>query len=211
MQLSAISLFVGVTLLAALSPGLNVFLVTSFSVKHGFEAGLRAGLGVFAANLCYAVVSIFGLTAILIGSKFLFGVVKLLGAVYLIWIGLQILCSAIWWQGTNGGAEFDVASRPFARGFLTHFANPKAILYWSALLPQFVPAGANSPLVVLGVLGLTASTIELAVLAGYAYGADRLRVALARAGVKRVIDGLAGTLFVTAGLVLGTNTVSDHR
>jgi threonine/homoserine/homoserine lactone efflux protein len=84
-------------------------------------------------------------------------------------------------------------------------------LYWSALLPQFVPVDAQNQFGLMIGLGLLAALIELLVLGLYAVGADRLRAVLAKAGVVRAIDLVAGTILIVAGALLGLKTSLNRR
>ena len=208
---SRTSSFCGATVLAALSPGLNVFLVSSFSMRSGFRAGALAAAGVLAANLTYALVSVAGLVTLLVGSRLLFDLVRLCGAGYLVWIGLGLMRSALRPRQPDHRPALALRPSPLVQGFATHIANPKGILYWTALLPQFVPPGGEHALPLLALFGVTGSFIEFAVLLGYAHGAQRLRHFVERAGVARLVDGAAGLLFAVAGTLLGFKTSLSER
>lgn len=211
MSISALGIFTLATLFAALSPGLNVFLVSSLGLKYGVRQGLQAAVGVFLANLAYAAISVVGLTALLVSSRLLFDIVQFAGAAYLIFIGANIIRSALKPRGGVQWQDVTIKMHPLLQGFLTHISNPKGILYWSALLPQFVPIDTSSQFSLMIGLGILASAIELIVLCLYAVGADRLRAIFAKAGVIRAIDLLAGTFLIVAGTLLGLKTSLDRH
>lgn len=208
----AILLFLGVTLAAALAPGPSVLLITSLGVRLGFAPALRAALGVLLANLLFAAVSAAGLLALLKSSQALFECIKLAGAAYLAFIGVQMLRSAAR-RTTAAPSALPVAglANPLWQGFLNQLSNPKGLLYWGALLPQFAPLGGQDVPLRLAGFGVLASLIDFSVLAGYACAADRARAALARLGTQRLIDAIAGGFFLIAGFSLGTSTVGGHR
>lgn len=182
-----------------LSPGPAVLLVVSLTLRGRVGAGLRGALGVLAANAVYFAISATGLSAVLLASYELFFLVKWLGAAYLVWLGLKALLGSRA-APAEGPALAALRRRAAAHGFLTQSANPKLIVFFSALLPQFIdPAGALGLQV--AVLGVSSLVIELAVLAGYVVltergrrvvGAPRFAAALQRGGGVLLIGAAAG-------------------
>jgi homoserine/homoserine lactone efflux protein len=176
------------------TPGPAVLLVVSFALARGRRAGLAAALGILAANSFYFAVSASGIAALLLASRELFLVLKWAGAAYLVWLGLRMLLS----RGGEPAAAAPVrARRAFLRGVVVQGANPKALVFFAALLPQFVDPAASVPLQIL-VLGASSVAIELAALALYALGAARAR----RWAGARVAGGLqrvGGAFLVAAG------------
>jgi homoserine/homoserine lactone efflux protein len=170
-----------------LTPGPAVLLVLSTALGRGFRSGLGAALGILAANTVYFGLSATGVVAAHAVSRDLFTVIKWIGAGYLAWIGLRMLRSH---RPGPASAQPDVLARSFARGFVVQSANPKAVVFFVALLPQFINPAAPVAEQVL-ILAASSLFIELLVLAGYAEAAIRTRdrMSLRFAGALRKVGG----------------------
>ena len=128
-------LFMAAELVFSATPGPAVLLVSATGLRGGFRAALAASLGIQTGNAIYILVSALGLTALIAASGLAFTAVKMAGAAYLIFLGLRELWRS---RGDEPGAPPPPAGKPFGQGVLTQLANPKAILYFSAFLPQFL-------------------------------------------------------------------------
>jgi threonine/homoserine/homoserine lactone efflux protein len=195
-------LFLLATLLMSLSPGPNVLLLVSLGLRDGATAVLRASGGIAVASLLFLVVSALGLVALLVASAPVFHALCIVGAGYLAWLGLRMIWSAradtqVAAAGAEGGR------RPFLQGFVTHIANPKAVLYWSALLPQFLDP--RQPLASqVAVLGASGLVLDVAVLCGYGLAASAVRQGAPSAGLQRVLNLVGGLFFLVVGALLAT-------
>src|SRR5512144_1204131 len=146
-----------------LTPGPAVLFVISAALARGGRPGIAAALGILTGNAFYFALSATSVAGVIVASHRLFTLLKWVGAAYLVWVGIRMLRSRR--NPACGGAVRPV-ERSFARGFIVQTANPKALIFFVALLPQFVdPRAAVGPQVV--VLALTSIAIELAVLALY--------------------------------------------
>ncbi len=158
MTLDAWCLFITVLLLALLVPGPDMLVVVYWSLMKGRWAGIKAALGVsFGASL-QASVTALGLSALLHTNPFLFTTIKCAGAMYLMYIGLSIIKSArvppTFTQNSN--------NTPFIQAFCTNALNPKAFLFFQALLPQFIDFNARETVTKqFIVLGYSASLLAL--------------------------------------------------
>jgi homoserine/homoserine lactone efflux protein len=142
-------------------------------MARGWKAGLAAGLGVQAGNGVYFLVSVFGLGAALAASELFFQAVKWAGAAYLVYLGVRTILAAREDQvEAMMAARPALWRRPFAQAAVNQLANPKSILFFGALLPQFVTPGRTSALD-LAVLAATRFVIEMPILAAYAWAAAR--------------------------------------
>jgi threonine/homoserine/homoserine lactone efflux protein len=146
-------LFVATSLIIISTPGQDMVLVMSRSVAQGASAGVLTAAGVSTGLVGHTLLATLGLGAVLKSSAWLFVALKLLGAAYLIYLGLALLRSK--------RAALDLQTRTphslgrlFADGALSNLANPKIAVFYFAFLPQFVPPGAASPTLVVLVLGL---------------------------------------------------------
>jgi homoserine/homoserine lactone efflux protein len=195
-----VGLFLAATLLMSLSPGPNVFLLVSLGLRDGAAAVLKASAGIAVASLIFLAVSSLGLVAVLAASAPLFRAVCYLGAAYLIYLGVRMLLGAR--RGaTNIVATVRPLPQPFLQAFVTHLSNPKALLYWSALLPQFLDphAAMASQVILLGSLGIV---LDVIVLSGYGLLAAAARRGTVPGGLQRAVNVAGGAFFVCAGALL---------
>ncbi len=184
----------------AIAPGPAVLLVASHGVKSGFGASLKAAFGVQAGNGVYFLLSALGLGAILSTSETLFYVVKYLGAAYLIYLGLRIILTAHRAAEPTTGVE-GVLRQPFAQAVLTQLANPKSVLSFGAMMPQFIDPSGN--LVLQYVLLATACVVsEVPILAVYGWLASQGRRVLVGSRVAIWRERLSGGALVAVGASL---------
>jgi homoserine/homoserine lactone efflux protein len=198
MSLEAWVLFALTETVLCLTPGPAVLLVVACALTRGAAASVRAALGILSANVLYFALSATGLGAMLLASSELFSLVRWLGAAYLIGLGVRMVIgrSTVRSPATTGPGA---GRRTFVNGLVLQGANPKALLFFVALLPQFIdPAGHVAMQIV--VLGITSVAIELVVLVAYGAAAGRLHAAADNPRLARVARGLAGTMLVTAGI-----------
>lgn len=187
------------------TPGPAVMLVVSRSLARGAEAGVRASLGILAANSMYFVLSATSLGAILLASWDLFFLIKWLGAAYLMWLGARMILSTFTpgarRRVTREGAPGAGRGSFFSQGFLTQGANPKALVFFSAILPQFIdPAGPVAAQVT--ILGASSVLIELAVLSIYVGACRSARGWARHPRFAAHAERLGGLLLIGAGAQL---------
>jgi len=198
MSISSLMLFAATELLLCLIPGPAVLLVISQAMRLGRRSSLRGAIGILTGNTIYFALSAAGLGALLIASRQVFEVLRWAGAAYLILVGVKMIV-------TRGGAmegpvEAQAGVRSFAQGLFTQLANPKAIVFFTALLPQFIDPRAGRLALQFVVLGAISVGIELPVLIMYGWLADRGRELYGRHG--KIFERVAGGLLVAAGLKL---------
>ena len=130
-----------------LTPGPAVLFVVSTTLSRAARAALlRRRLGIVVANTVYFALSALGVAAMILASNFLFTILKWGGAAYLVWLGLRML----WSREREGSVDAQGAAPPalsvsFLRGFAVQAANPKALAFFVALLPQFVESASLRP------------------------------------------------------------------
>jgi homoserine/homoserine lactone efflux protein len=194
------------------TPGPAVLLVISLALSRGARSGFDASLGILAANSLYFLISATSLGAVLLASWQLFVAVKYAGAAYLIYLGARMLFSPSRSATKERSSRLSaadvqegVAAKPdasrrgsFALGFLTQGANPKALVFFSAILPQFIdPQSAVAPQV--AILGISSVLIELAVLAVYVIASHRARAWTRHPRFATPLQRAGGVLLIAAG------------
>ena len=192
----------------SLSPGPAVMLVIAYGLTHGARRSVFAALGVLTANALYFAVSATALGAVIAASRPFFITVKWLGALYLVYIGVSAILgrpSPI--TASDASAPDGSARAIFLSGFSLQLANPKTLIFFVAILPQFVdpalPIGAQMIWLAVGSI-----VPELLILGGYGYLASRAAHFAADARYARVIDRIAGVLVLGAAALVLTVTPS---
>ena len=201
------------TLVAALltvSPGADTFLVVRNTLRGGREDGWATVAGICSGLFVHALLSSLGVSALLAHSAAAFFALRIAGAFYLAWLGIQSLRAAA--RGSAAAEPAGVpaarvpAARSFREGFLTNLLNPKVVVFYLALLPQFLSPGDA---VLAKSLLLTAiHFVQGIVWLGFvAWGVDRSRHFFLRPALRRAMDALCGTILVALGLRLAL----EHR
>lgn len=187
----------------SLSPGPAVLLVVSQGMKYGHSPSIRGAAGILTGNAIYFALSACGLGAILLASKNLFVVIKWIGVAYLIYVGIKMLLT----RGAMDQAEdsSQVASiqgmKLFTQGLVTQLSNPKALIFFTALLPQFVSAKGNvfEQFILLGVVSIA---VECPVLLAYGWLAERGKKLLPKGKLSALPDRIAGIFLIGVGIGL---------
>lgn len=151
--------FGALAFLMALSPGPNLMYLASRSICQGHSAGLSSLAGVCTGMLAYAIATALGLSAIFEAVPVAYDIVRALGAGYLIWLAIKAFRAPSKARGTSALAP-EAFAVLFRRGLLTCLFNPKLVLTYGALLPQFVHVGQGGVLwqtVQLGLLQIAAA------------------------------------------------------
>jgi threonine/homoserine/homoserine lactone efflux protein len=204
MSIEAWLLFCATETVLCFTPGPAVLTVVSLSLARGASAGLRASIGILAANTFYFVLSGTGVGAVLLASWEVFFLIKWVGAAYLIWLGARMLLTrASGLAQAAAGPAGQGSLAPFTHGLVTQGANPKALVFFTALLPQFIDPDAAVPVQV-AVLGVSSIIIELLVLGLYAALAHRARTMVQQPALATSLNRAGGVLLIGAGAGLAT-------
>lgn len=200
--------FVLAVFLLNVTPGPDTAYIVGRSVAQGRGAGLMSALGISAGCCVHALACAFGLTALLAASAAAFTVIKLVGAAYLIYLGVRMIV-AKQTAGPSGTAATQ-AEKPlrqlFMQGFWTNVLNPKVVLFFVSFFPQFV--SADSPhkawaFLTLGGVFVAMSTVWTSLVAWVA-GSVTARFS-GKPGVRKWLDRTVGSAFVGLGLRLATS------
>jgi RhtB (resistance to homoserine/threonine) family protein len=203
--------FIGVAAIVILLPGPDTAVVTKNVLLHGRRAALGASAGVGAGLSVWTLAAAVGLASVIRASEVTFTVLKIVGALYLMWLGFQALRAAR--HAPADDEARTTAARPvlgarggFWQGFLSDLANPKIGIFFTSLLPQFVDPGRP---VLLPFLALGAMFVLMTVvwLGAYCLIAARAAETLSRPRVRSALDRVTGVVLIAIGLRL----LTEHR
>jgi homoserine/homoserine lactone efflux protein len=183
-----------------LTPGPAVLLVLSQALSRGTAKTVWAILGILTANTAYFIVSASGLGAILAASYDIFFAIKWIGAAYLVWLGLnEIFGAHAQLAIAPADAKRRLAGPMFVRGFALQMSNPKALVFFTALVPQFRnPHAALVPQI--AILAVTSMVIEFGVQIFYAALAGRFTHLATRPRFAAIANRVTGSLLIAAGI-----------
>jgi threonine/homoserine/homoserine lactone efflux protein len=196
--------FLGIAALVIMTPGQDTALTIRNTLLGGRRGGVATALGIVSGIACWTVAASAGLAALLVASEPVFVGLKLAGAAYLVFLGLQALRRAvrpIAHDVDSLGSSPLAPQRAYQQGLLSNLGNPKIAVFFTSLLPQFVPGGGAS-FVTLILLGLIFATMTLAWLSCYAVVVEKAGNVLRRPRARRAIEAVTGTVLVGLGLRL---------
>ncbi|MBD5803769.1 Homoserine/homoserine lactone efflux protein [Azoarcus sp. Aa7] len=184
-----------------MSPGVDSLLVIRNAARGGLRDGLLTSLGICLGLFAHATVSALGLSVILLGSATLFAAMKIAGAAYLAWLGIQSLRSAWHARGMQIAAQIRravPAATSLREGLLSNVLNPKPIIFYMAFLPQFIDPAYSALLqsLAMAAMHFAIATIWQGLLA---LMVERARTLLVRPRVSRILDGITGVLLLGFG------------
>ncbi|GAA4066146.1 LysE family translocator [Nonomuraea soli] len=204
-SLPQILAFAGVVMLGSMSPGPDFAVVVRRSVQSGRGHGMAAAAGIAVGVFFWVVAAATGIAALLAASALAFTVVKVVGAAYLLYLGVRA------WLAAGRTAGPDASGAParggrvsaFSEGLLTNALNPKVAIFMIALVPQFVSAGAGmAQVLTLSAAALVTNALWFGALANLV---AVLRRFLARRRVRRAVDYVTGTALIGLGVHLAVS------
>lgn len=203
---AAVASFALVAGLVTITPGLDTALVLRSALTKGRWPAYATALGVCSGVLVWGMAAAVGISALLTASEVAYTVLRLVGAAYLVWLGLRLLWAAIRRDRVTEASTGDVAPgtsgwAAWRQGFGVNILNPKIGAFYVALLPQFIPADAAP--VLMGLLLATVHAVEGIVWFSLIIaGAHAMRAWLGRRRVQRSLDGSTGAVLIGFGVVL---------
>lgn len=189
-------------ILLNLIPGADTMYIVGRSISQGRKAGVYSVLGIITGSLIHTLFVAFGLSIILIKSDFLFNTIKILGVIYLVYLGIRMILdkSNVAFQATEVD-DLNI-SKVFVQGILTSLTNPKVSLFFLSFLPQFIDTKASGPIPFL-ILGLTFTTTGLlwCLFVAYfsSYVTNKLR---GNQKIGMVLNKVTGVIFIGMGIKL---------
>jgi len=206
-DLTSLALFAAAALVLAITPGPGIFYVAARTLIGGRAEGLASSFGTGLGGMVHVVAGSLGISALLLASATLFSALKLIGAGYLVWLGLRTIRSASQ-SMPNGLGELSATKpagglRAFREGVLVETLNPKTAAFFLAFIPQFVdPAAGQAGLqfLVLGAISVALNTLaDVAVV--FVAGAVRNGAARRPVLITRVQQG-SGLAMIALGIGL---------
>lgn len=193
-------LFIVASLALIVTPGQDMVLVLTRSVSRGARAGVATAAGVSVGLVGHTLLATFGLGAILLASEPLFIAVKLVGAAYLVYLGITMVVRAREVDLSQTTTAPRSLGRLFFDGAFSNISNPKIVIFYLAFLPQFVPAEAEHPAVTILALGLTFAALTFMVKGPVGLSAGLLSTWLrARPAVQRWLLRCGGIVLIGLG------------
>jgi len=205
-----LTMFVISGLLLNITPGADVLYITSCSASQGTRAGIVAALGIGTGGLVHILFATFGLSALLATSALAFTIVKLVGAGYLVYLGITTLMALR--KNQNAQQERHTVplldtNRIFRQAILVNVLNPKVALFFLAFLPQFVAPHASHPSLAFLFLGCLFNFNGTIVNLIFAVSSAQIAGRVKKIGViSHLLKTGVGALFVWLGLRLAIST-----
>jgi len=197
MEVNSLILFVIAALSINLIPGPDVIYIVTNTMKGKMKSGIKASLGLGVGYLIHTLAAVFGLSALILSSAFLFTVIKYLGAAYLLYLGVQSLINCYKNESTLCVEEInDKQSNVFKQGVVVSVLNPKVAMFFLAFLPQFIDPTALNATTELLTLGLLFSALATACNLFYASLGSILFSSPKAQQYSRVLEGVSGSILV---------------
>jgi threonine/homoserine/homoserine lactone efflux protein len=177
------------------TPGPDTALTIRNTLLGGRANGLRTAQGVAVGQALWTLAASAGIAALVAASQPVFTAVRIIGAAYLVWLGLQAFAAAL--RGRRHEERLRGSAAGFRQGLLSNLANPKMAVFSTSLLPQFGTGFGE-----LLALGLVFSTMTLVWLSAYAFAIARTKRFLVRGRVRRALDAVMAFTLVAFGVRL---------
>ena len=197
MSLGQLAAFLGVSLVVIVTPGQDTALTIRNTLAGGRRGGLLTALGVASGQVTWALAASAGLSAVLLASEPVFLALRIAGAAYLVYLGVEALLAAV--RGRTVTSDGPPPRARYRQGLLSNLGNPKMVVFFTSLLPQFASSFGG-----MLALGLVFASITLTWLALYTFAVARAKAVLLRTRVRRALDALAGLVLVAFGIRLAT-------
>jgi threonine/homoserine/homoserine lactone efflux protein len=208
--LTAALSFAVVAGLVTIIPGLDTAMVLRSAITHGRKHGFATALGINTGALIWGAATAVGVSALLTASIVAYTGVRIMGAIYMVWLGSRLLGTALGHRASDPVTQEPSAVgggmlRSWSRGLMTNLLNPKIGAFYVAVLPQFIPAHASH--LAVGLLLAFVHDLEGIVwFTAIILGGHSVRAALDRRSARRAVDGITGATLIGFGLKLGLSS-----
>jgi len=189
------------SLFVVMSPGIDTALITKRTIADGRSSGYKMALGITSGSLVHTLAAAFGLSAILMQSAVAFEIVKYLGAIYLIYLGVSSFINRKSHAKEDSKHNIKMKQSAFKQGLLSNVLNPKVAMFFLTFLPQFITDGSNvtTQLIMMGCIYTILSITWFFV---YVFFINYLREWLMSAKVQNFLDKATGIVLIGFGLKL---------
>lgn len=201
-------LYVATVLLFMVSPGPSHLLMVSVGMANGFQKSLATAAGDLSANAIQIALAGFGLAAVVTSSQYGFALIKWAGVAYLVWIGIKTIQSSFNQPSNPSINQPSAILNLWLRGFITSAANPKAVVFFAALFPQFLNPTYSLALQVF-VLGITYIVIDGLFLLFYGFSSSWLAQKLHNK-YHALINRISGFGLIATAILLGFKKSEEH-
>lgn len=208
-DLHSLVLFIIASLVLVLMPGPNTLYVMMRGITQGRKAALISAFGASAGDLLYALLAALGLVVILQQSAALYGIIKICGALYMLFLGVQTWRSKALAAADIVVRKAEPAAKLFVKGFFTSALNPKTAIFFISFFPQFIDGNSESAAFTMLLYGLIFFVLGLLVLILYAQASACVgNWLVAKRELEQYCRWAAGTIFAGLGLKL---MLSDNK
>jgi len=191
--------------IATITPGPNMLLAINHGVNHGLARTIYSCLGNLIGNLLMALVSILGLGAILITSGLVFNAIKWIGIIYLVFMGLKLIFDPIQTDTSNDNDDKPNINkkeyRLFLDGFIIAIGNPKGILFFTALFPQFINV-QHATIGVFMIVFVTLGIVAFGCYMLYAISGARLSRLFKLYSFRKMFNRITGSILIGTGVAI---------
>jgi homoserine/homoserine lactone efflux protein len=203
MELSVWITYLLTTIILSVTPGPGVFSCLSSGLHNGLRLGVWNSVGMQVANLLIVIAVSLGLGALLLASQMLFTAVKWLGVIYLIYLGIATWRAPAKRFEDDAGDSARTPREVFMRGFWVNTTNPKGIIFFAAILPQFIDI-ARPQLAQYSIFAATTFAVDLVVMTAYTALAARVLATMRDPRHLRWVNRGIGGAFIAAGVALAS-------
>jgi len=198
-----LAVFTVATIVAMVTPGPDMMFVLGCGIRGGARAGLLATAGVATSEAVHIAVAAAGLAALFAAVPYAFTVVRVAGAAYLIYLGVQAIRNRGRDQDDPASGTGMPGRRAYVNGLVTNLLNPKMVTFTIAFLPQFIDPSLGHVWLQFAILGAILIALEFVVDGTVGVLAGRIGTWLRRrTTVRRRLDAATGGIFITLGVGL---------
>ena len=197
----------------AVAPGPDVLFVVANGMRHKVKGAIASALGIGCGSVFHAIAAALGISAVVAASPVAFETLRYAGAAYLLYLGVQALRSWANHADTpsphNAPIEISLWD-VFRRGLITNILNPKVVVFYLALLPQFVSVELGNIGLQIFLLGSIHNVIGVTFLVGVGLAAGKASGWVAQTGFGRWMDGIAGVFVIGLAMRLALTGKTEH-
>ena len=207
MSFNFLLLYLMTVFIASILPGPSMLLALTHGMNYGAKRTIASAMGNVTVTLIQASISIAGLGTILIASETIFHIIKWAGAVYLVYIGISIFLSpkmSISPKGYNNSTNWLSLKKMYLQAVFVTAGNPKAIVFFTAVFPQFIDSNTGYLIQSCMLLG-TCAFIAFGCFMIYAIGGQKIVSLFSKATAGKYVNRIIGGTFIGAGIGLAVS------